>query len=169
MNRRHFSIKTPGFTIVELVVVIAVIGLLATIGTISYRSIQDRTNFTTLDNDLKGLKMAVDKYYSKNGSYPTTADTWKFRARDGNDFIPGLYPDFYTSALPDVPTGSKVNTAQNTYAYRSNGAYYRLIRYGPAIPSSELSLVPSELISASCATDRWGYWVNTASSCNVAP
>lgn len=160
--------KTAGFTIVELVVVIAVIGILVTIGTIAYRSIQDKTNFSIIDTDLKTIKASVEKYYAKNGSYPTTADVWKFRARDGNDFIPGLYPDFYTSPLPDVMTGSKTTNTQNTYAYRSNGAYYRLIRYAP-IPATELSQVPSELISPSCATDRWGYWVNTASPCNVAP
>jgi prepilin-type N-terminal cleavage/methylation domain-containing protein len=168
MNTRYSYTKITGFTIVELVVVIAVIGLLATIGTISYRSMQDKTNFSILNNDLKSMKAGIERYYAKNGSYPSTADVWKFRARDGNEFIPGLYPNFHSSPLPDVMTGSKTTNTQNTYAYRSNGAYYRLIRFAP-IPASELSLVPSELISPSCSTDRWGYWKNTASSCNVAP
>ena len=168
MNGQNSHIKITGFTIVELVVVIAVIGLLATIGTISYRSMQDKTNFSILNNDLKGMKAAIERHYAKNGSYPSTGDAWRFRARDGNEFIPGLYPNFHSSPLPDVTTGSKTSTTQNTYAYRSNGTYYRLIRFAP-IPASELSLVPSELISPSCSTDRGGYWANTANPCNVAP
>ena len=98
MNGQNSHIKITGFTIVELVVVIAVIGLLATIGTISYRSMQDKTNFSILNNDLKGMKAAIERHYAKNGSYPSTGDAWRFRARDGNEFIPGLYPNFQSFA-----------------------------------------------------------------------
>lgn len=51
--------KQPGFTIVELLVVIVVIGILATITTISYNGIQSRAQIAKINTDLNLLLDAI--------------------------------------------------------------------------------------------------------------
>ncbi|MBC7942888.1 prepilin-type N-terminal cleavage/methylation domain-containing protein [Candidatus Saccharibacteria bacterium] len=62
--------KQPGFTIVELLIVIVVIGILAAITIVAYNGIQDRARVSAVSS---GLKQTADKlaiYYVDNSSYP---------------------------------------------------------------------------------------------------
>lgn len=59
-----------GFTIVELLVTIAVIGILASIMIISYSGIQQRSRDSTRDSDVTQLKIAIEKYHSEKSKYP---------------------------------------------------------------------------------------------------
>lgn len=169
MNKMTSRMKTAGFTIVELLVVIVVIGILVAITTLSYQAIQNKTYFATIDNDMKDLNSSIEKYYSKNGSYPTTSGAWKYRAQDGNAFIPGLSPDYYTGNLPDVTTGSKTSNTDNTYAYRSNATDYKILRLAPSGSSTlaiESSSISASMVDANGARAyrAWGYWSPGAAS-----
>ncbi|MNH50431.1 Type II secretion system protein G precursor [compost metagenome] len=153
-----------GFTIVELVVVIAIIGLLATIGTLSYRSMQDKANFAVVDTDMKSIKAALEKYYNKNASYPDTAGVWRYAKRDlpTNTFLPELVGDYYSGALPDVKTGNQASLTDNTYAYRSNRVDYKLIRLAPGTTTLpvEASGISASMVDPNSARSArsWGYW-----------
>lgn len=83
-----------GFTIVELLIVIVVIGILAAITIVAFNGIQDRTKATAKVNDVKSLQKVIELYYAQNGSYPSTGGSWRFQRQVGNDFIPGVVPDF---------------------------------------------------------------------------
>ncbi len=61
---------TSGFTIVELLVVIAVIGILTTISLISFTRYQADTRDTQRSSKATILAEALEKYYDKNGEYP---------------------------------------------------------------------------------------------------
>jgi prepilin-type N-terminal cleavage/methylation domain-containing protein len=148
-----------GFTLVELATVIFVIGILVTITMTSFGAIQDRNNYSIMENDLKSMKIALEKYYAKNGVYPTTGSVSKFRRADGPGFIPGLSPTYFSGDLPDVPSGSKSSTMNNTYMYKSDGSRYKLLRYlSPAMSSFESSTVPAAERDPTSPNDRWGYW-----------
>jgi len=60
-----------GFTIVELLVVIAVIGILTTISLISFTRYQADTRDTQRSSKTTILAEALEKYYDKNGEYPS--------------------------------------------------------------------------------------------------
>ena len=60
-----------GFTIVELTVVIAVIGILLTIGVAAYNKFQDRAGDAQAEAMVSVLSSALESYYNKNNEYPT--------------------------------------------------------------------------------------------------
>src|SRR5674476_814160 len=60
-----------GFTIVELLVVIVVIGILAAITIVSYTGITNRANIAVLQSDLSNASNQLKVYQATYGSYPT--------------------------------------------------------------------------------------------------
>jgi len=63
-----------GFTIVELLVVIVVIGILAAITVVSYTGITKKANETAVISDLDNNSKKLEIYKAINGSYPTSID-----------------------------------------------------------------------------------------------
>lgn len=71
-HRKHSSVI--GFTIVELLVVIVVIGILATITIVSYTGITQKANESTIVADLANAKNQFALYYTEHSVYPTGLD-----------------------------------------------------------------------------------------------
>lgn len=65
--------RRRGFTIVELLIVIVVIGILAAIVIVAYNGIQQRARLAVLQSDLSGAAEQLGADNALNGSYPATA------------------------------------------------------------------------------------------------
>lgn len=70
-----------GFTIVELAVVIGLMGILATVGVMSYIQVQRQSRDGQRQSDMITLQNELEKYYDSNGVYPpgcpsATCSTW---------------------------------------------------------------------------------------------
>jgi prepilin-type N-terminal cleavage/methylation domain-containing protein len=63
---------TSGFTIVELLIVIVVIGILAAITMVAYGTIQARAHDSAIQSDLKNFATKVRSYQAENGTLPNT-------------------------------------------------------------------------------------------------
>jgi general secretion pathway protein G len=63
-----------GFTLIEMVVVMAIIGLLLTIALPRYLHSIDRGKEQVQRQNLAVMRDAIDKYYGDNGQYPETLD-----------------------------------------------------------------------------------------------
>jgi type IV pilus assembly protein PilA len=63
--------KEQGFTIVELLIVIVVIGILAALVVTTFTGIQQKARNTERDTDIKAIHGQVEAYYAQNGRYPT--------------------------------------------------------------------------------------------------
>lgn len=85
--------QQKGFTIVELLIVIVVIGILAAITIVAFNGIQNRANDTAVQNDLKNFasKMEIAKTDDPNSAYVTASNI----AATGVKFTKSAY-------LPDV-------------------------------------------------------------------
>src|SRR5437588_436170 len=66
--------KQQGFTIVELLIVIVVIGILAALVITTFTGIQQKARNTERQTDIKALHGQVEAYYAQNGKYPTLAN-----------------------------------------------------------------------------------------------
>lgn len=62
--------RSHAFTVVELLVVIVVIGILASISLFSYNTVQQETRDNTRKGDATVIAAALEKYYDTNGEYP---------------------------------------------------------------------------------------------------
>lgn len=167
---------TSGFTIVELLITIVVIGILAAITIVAYNGINERAQFTKMRSDIAQLNKAILAYYSSNGSYPITpagtgypcSGNWcGWDQATNDDFIPGLVPGVTSSTTPQLAT-----TLANgdTYLYRSpTGVDYKLIRLKSGGLSSSEQSAFADLRTTGCPstidTDRWGYWSSSSSRC----
>ena len=63
--------KQKGFTLLELLVVISIIGLLASILVINLTSARRRARDTKRIADIRNLQTAAEDYFGKIGKYPT--------------------------------------------------------------------------------------------------
>lgn len=81
--------NTRGFTVIELLVVLAAIGLLLSIAAPRYIAHLDTARETVLKQDLREMRDAIDKFYGDQGRYP--AD------------LKELVTQRYLRALPEDP------------------------------------------------------------------
>lgn len=71
---RNAKRAEDGFTLVELLVVIFIIGLLATIVAINVLPAQDTASITTAKANIRNLEQAIETYRLDHNRYPETAD-----------------------------------------------------------------------------------------------
>lgn len=124
--------KNSGFTIVELLIVIVVIGILAAITIVAYNGIQQRSRDARRLSDITSVNKALQLYYADNGSYPVTAASFGNGLSDANctvgskstNWVPGLVPT-YMSALPQS-FGPRAEATSGCYQYASDGTQYVL-------------------------------------------
>ncbi len=117
--------KNTGFTIVELLIVVVIIGILAAIVIVAYGNVTSRAKDSERASELSSLQKALEIYYLDNGGYPTCAgapgtNTSPY-ALSANTVAYCLADDLVPDYLPSLPT-DPVNTGSNIYRY---GAGYR--------------------------------------------
>lgn len=67
--------RSKGFTLVELLVVVAVIGILAAIAIPAYLGVQTRTKREAAVTDLQNLASAMELYYQEHNRYAPSDGT----------------------------------------------------------------------------------------------
>ena len=63
-----------GFTLLELIVVMTLIGLLVGIAIPAYRDATQRAKEATLSTDLARMRQAIDEYHTDKGEYPSVLE-----------------------------------------------------------------------------------------------
>jgi prepilin-type N-terminal cleavage/methylation domain-containing protein len=62
--------KQRGFTIIELLIVIAIIGILATLVLTNFQGAQAKGRDTVRKNDINSVYQKLEEFYNENGGYP---------------------------------------------------------------------------------------------------
>jgi general secretion pathway protein G len=66
--------RQSGFTLLELIIVIAIIGILATIAMPALKNVPIRAKESVLKTNLRTLRDMIDQHYGDKGKYPTSLE-----------------------------------------------------------------------------------------------
>jgi general secretion pathway protein G len=113
--------RSEGFTLIEILVVVFIIGLLATIVSVNVIGQTDNARVTKAKADLKQLEQGLHLYKLDNGIYPTTEQGLAALVqRPSSGPQPRKYnAEGYVEKIPDDPWG-------NRYVYLSDGQQFVL-------------------------------------------
>ena len=98
ISLRTRAIAARGFTLIELIVVMSLIILLATIGLMAHQSSLKRGREAVLREDLYRMRDAIDQFYADKNKYPA----------DLNELVSGNY----MRRVPVDPTTGSAETWQ---------------------------------------------------------
>jgi prepilin-type N-terminal cleavage/methylation domain-containing protein len=108
--------KRAGFTLVEIMIVVAIIALLAAVGIPGFLRARKRSQASKIINDLRMIDSAVDQYAIENNkltgvTIPIAAWTSYLKTNtklyaSGNDLFDQTYGDQNVDTLPAVPVVS---------------------------------------------------------------
>ena len=95
-----FPLKRKAFTLIELLIVVAVIAILASVAVVNLLEAQTRAKVSRVKNDLRILATALEAYRNDNQGYPdlidiATGGAWLLK--------PLTTPVAYLSVLPPDP------------------------------------------------------------------
>jgi general secretion pathway protein G len=109
-----------GFTIVELIIVIVVIGILASITVVSFVTVQRQARDQKRHTDILIVKKALKRYYDDNGEYPLTCGYGI--ACPLSNISSALTPK-YLSEIPTNPLGAPYQYVAHTNSTTGVASY----------------------------------------------
>lgn len=102
----HFKTLNKGFTIVELLIVVVVIAILATITIVGFNGIQNRTQNTKTESTVAQYRKMLIAYASEKRSYPDESSACLGEMSD--------YPDGCFSGAPNATFNTNLKSWLNT-------------------------------------------------------
>ena len=118
--RRAHRVPAKGFSLVELMVVMVIMGMLVGLAAVRYRSYLISSKQYTAKTQISEMVKAIETFYAQEGRYPTTDEGIEILV-EGT----AAWPDGYLDKLPADPW-------KNPYEYISPGTSepYEVISLG---------------------------------------
>lgn len=153
--------RTDGFTIVELLIVVVVVAILATVTVVSYNGIQAQAYNSTVQSDLHNLAQKFEIYKASNDRYP-------------------LLDDLASVGVTVSKQSYDTSTNAFLYCFRTDGSQYAFIArsksktnytvssLNPAVATYTLSSFPTGGYATHCpnvlGTNQQNVWFHSIDS-----
>lgn len=164
MNYNAYA-RQRGFTIVELLIVIVVIGVLAGISIVAYNGVTAKARDSQRAQDMKTIAKALEMYYVDNGRYPASGcgstcpspkkinSSWATTSDGSWAILESALVPKYISALPRDPRAS---TATNSAIDGGYNYDYVITGSWCSATSGQLYLLTYQLEGSGRKTDITG-------------
>jgi len=162
--------KQTGFTIVELLIVIVVIGILAAITIIAYTGVSQKAVEAGVKSNLSGAARLLASDLTLNGSYPTTT-----AAANGGKGLPASNGTTYSYTVDNSanpPTYTLVATnpgTSNNYAVTSTNSTPSIVANSAPVITTPASNVNFFTDNCGSAPAYYTFTLNSAGSGVPAP
>lgn len=135
--KRNFSLKR-GFTLIEVLIVVAIIGILTAILVANYNDARKNSRDKIRKSDLKTLQLSLELYKAQNGQYPsqgcgTNGSQWAGPGPHSagwgascEQYINGLVPD-YIPVLPEDPNQEDIDNTGMLYMTDASRQSYKVL------------------------------------------
>jgi len=107
-----------GFTLVELMIVITIMAILATIAVMSFSRVQKQARDIKRKAEVKTIRDALQGYYVERGSFPLSS-----APAAASSVLSVLSPTFMSN-IPAAPSGTAGTNSDYMYVTNSTGAIY---------------------------------------------
>ena len=163
-SRTFYTLR--GFTLIEVMVVVAIIGILAAVVLVTVSEVRAKSRDSTRISDVDQIELAIEQYILDNGA-PPRANTYGEAAPgnggywdgwwdistgdengDGDFFMDFLVDDEYFSRSPVDPINEHTGANPGNVRQTGNFYVYFLVNAGYAYQGGP-----------SCANDNQGVWM----------
>lgn len=161
MKNTKVLVNSKGFTLIELMVVVIIIGILAAIAFPQFSRQSDKAKVKAAVIDIRNIKNSLDLYYAENNSYPTTVNVDAALNDHG-------FPKWGESTFND-PWGnpyvySVVDTAPTAYILYSTGKNGALDTVESAPFDDIMATESAEPVQITAADQVFAALANTSNS-----
>jgi general secretion pathway protein G len=122
--------KQSGFTVVELLIIIVVVGVIAARVIVGYSNITNGARDSERKSEIASIVAALNRYFDDNGAYPrcnaagANTSPYALSASEAHN-ASCLTDDLVPTYMPAIPT-DPINTAGSSYQYHYAAGYKQL-------------------------------------------
>jgi general secretion pathway protein G len=119
-ERRARAAARGGFTLIEVLLVVAILGILAGVAVVGLKGRTQKANIAACRTSIQAVQTAVDVYETDNGVYPPSLQALLTRTSENN----WNGPYIRDARMPKDPWGSE-------FQYSAKGETYEIRSAGP--------------------------------------
>lgn len=142
-----------GFTIVELLIVIVIIGILAAIVIVAYNGITNKANDSSYKQDADSISKAIESFNADVGAYPTSSNLTNTTAPANGVLVkPASFTGTLSATMPANVQMVSVTSAPSA---------------GTALPTTNCpaTTAPTWAVCKSGSTKYYAVWLQTTGAC----
>lgn len=123
-----------GFTILELIIVVLIVGVLSGIAFVSYSGVQEKGRDAERQSDMIAVKSQLETYFNDNGTYPIAStmtdddastivgSSGILKSLSADALVNPLAPSGATNSFAAISTGNPANDVYWYQSYDSDGS-----------------------------------------------